>query len=121
MEVLPFVCRLFRLQTLLGCEFNEMVDENYAVVNSANEQLYVRVLSTLNREDLKANCSIALHKHSHSIVEILPPEADSTVNSLAMTEKPNVTYNVPLPFTISGSVLHIEGHFSFICESANFF
>jgi len=84
--------RIQSVPLLIG-QFNEMVDENYAVVNSANEQLYVRVLSTLNREDLKANCSIALHKHSHSIVEILPPEADSTVNSLAMTEKPNVTYN----------------------------
>eukprot|EP00494_Astrolonche_serrata_P024312 UN24570 len=70
-----------------------MVDENYAVVNSSNDNFYVRVLSTLNREELKPNCSIALHKHSHSVVEILPPEADSTVNSLAMTEKPNVTYN----------------------------
>merc|ERR1719148_244164 len=52
-----------------------MVDADYAVVNSANDQLYVRVLSTLNREELKPNCSIALHRHSHSVVEILPPEA----------------------------------------------
>jgi len=78
---------------LLIGQFNEMVDADYAVVNSANDQLYVRVLSTLNREELKPNCSIALHRHSHSVVEILPPEADSTVNQLAMTEKPNVTYN----------------------------
>ena len=70
-----------------------MVDENYAVINSSSD-FYVRVLSTLNREELKPNCSIALHKHSHSVVEILPPEADSTVNQLAMTEKPTVTYNV---------------------------
>jgi len=84
--------RIQSVPLLIG-QFNEMVDENYAVVNSANDQLYVRVLSTLNREDLKPNCSIALHRHSHSVVEILPPEADSTVNSLAMTEKPKVTYN----------------------------
>jgi len=73
-------------------QFVEMVDENYAVVSSTSD-VFVRVLSTLNREDLKPNCSIALHKHSHSVVEILPPEADSTVNQLAMTEKPTVTYN----------------------------
>jgi 26S proteasome regulatory subunit T3 len=71
-----------------------MVDENYAVVSSANDQFYVRVLSTLNREELKTNCSIALHKHSHSVVEILPPEADSTVNQLAIAEKPDVSYSV---------------------------
>merc|ERR1719510_406864 len=84
--------RIQSVPLLIG-QFNEMVDADYAVVNSANDQLYVRVLSTLNREELKPNCSIALHRHSHSVVEILPPEADSTVNSLAMTEKPNVTYN----------------------------
>jgi len=84
--------RIQSVPLLIG-QFNEMVDANYAVVNSANDQLYVRVLSTLNREELKPNCSIALHRHSHSVVEILPPEADSTVNQLAMTEKPNVTYN----------------------------
>lgn len=83
--------RIQSVPLLIG-QFNEMVDANYAVVNSANDQLYVRVLSTLNREELKPNCSIALHRHSHSVVEILPPEADSTVNQLAMTEKPDVSY-----------------------------
>jgi len=86
------IARIQSVPLLIG-QFVEMVDENYSVVNSANDQFFVRVLSTLNREDLKTNCSIALHKHSHSVVEILPPEADSTVNSLAITEKPDVTYN----------------------------
>ena len=40
---------------------------------------FVRILSTLNRELLKPNCSVALHRHSHAVVDILPPEADSTV------------------------------------------
>merc|ERR1711953_818751 len=39
---------------------------------------------------LKPNTSIALHRHSHSVVDILPPESDSTVQLMA--EKPNVTY-----------------------------
>lgn len=39
---------------------------------------FVRILSTLNRELLKPNCSVALHRHSHAVVDILPPEADST-------------------------------------------
>lgn len=84
--------RIQSVPLLIG-QFVEMVDENYGVVNSANDQYFVRVLSTLNREDLKSNCSVALHKHSHSVVEILPPEADSTVNSMAITEKPDITYN----------------------------
>lgn len=36
----------------------------------------VRVLSILDREKLKPNCSVALHKHSNSVVDILPTEAD---------------------------------------------
>jgi len=84
--------RIQAVPLLIG-QFVEMVNENYAVINSSNDQYYVRILSTLNREDLKTNCSIALHRHSHAVVEILPPEADSTVNQMAMTEKPTVTYS----------------------------
>jgi len=52
----------------------------------------VRVLSTLNREELKPGNSVALHRHSHAIVGIVPAEADSSVQQLAATEKPDVTY-----------------------------
>eukprot|EP00605_Chrysophyceae_sp_TOSAG23-4_P001559 GSChrysophyteH1.ASY1.ANO1.1710.1 assembled CDS len=48
-------------------QFNEMIDTNYGIVNSSSgSTYYVRVLSTLDREKLKPNTSIALHKHSHS-------------------------------------------------------
>ena len=49
------------------------------------------MLSTLDRELLKPNTSIALHRHSHSVVDILPPESDSSIR--VMVEKPDVTYN----------------------------
>ena len=39
----------------------------------------MRILSTLDREQLKPNVSVALHRHSHSVVDILPPESDSTI------------------------------------------
>merc|ERR1711865_1176697 len=72
-------------------QFNEMIDANYGIVSStAGSNYYVRILSTLDRELLKPNTSIALHRHSHSLVDILPPESDSTVK--LMTEKPNVSY-----------------------------
>ena len=46
-------------------QFVEMVDENYGIVQSAHGTLYmVRVLSTLDRELLKPNQSVALHKNS---------------------------------------------------------
>lgn len=53
----------------------------------------MRVRSTLDRELLKPNASVALHRHAHSVVEVLPPEADSTIQAMQMTERPNVTYN----------------------------
>merc|ERR1711933_403638 len=72
-------------------QFNEMIDANYGIVSStAGSNYFVRILSTLDREKLKPNTSIALHRHSHSVVDVLPPESDSTVQ--LMTEKPNVTY-----------------------------
>uniref|UniRef100_A0A7S4IBN1 Proteasomal ATPase second OB domain-containing protein n=2 Tax=Odontella aurita TaxID=265563 RepID=A0A7S4IBN1_9STRA len=58
-------------------QFNEMIDANYGIVSStAGSNYYVRILSTLDPEMLKPNTSIALHRHSHSVVDILPPESD---------------------------------------------
>ena len=60
--------------------FVEMIDENYGVVGSSSGSQYlVRVLSTLNREDLKPNARVALHRSSHSDVDILPPDTDAAV------------------------------------------
>ena len=73
--------------------FVEMIDENYGVVGSSGGNQYlVRVLSTLNREDLKSNARVALHRASHSVVEILPPDTDAAVQMMKMTEKPDVSY-----------------------------
>lgn len=72
-------------------QFNEMVDATYGIASStAGSIYYVRVLSTLDREKLKPNSSVALHRHSHSVVDVLPPESDSTIQ--LMMERPTVTY-----------------------------
>lgn len=74
-------------------QFVEMVDENYGIISGAGgSTYYVRVLSTLDREALKTNASVALHRHSNAVVDILPPEADSTIQAMQMTEKPDVRY-----------------------------
>lgn len=74
-------------------QFNEMIDENYGIVTSTTGQTYcVRVLSTINREELKTSASVALHKVSHAVVDILPPEADSVIQMTKITEKPDVSY-----------------------------
>lgn len=56
-----------------------MVDKDHAITGSANAGKYVRVLSTLNREDLKPNSQVAVHKSSGAVVGILPPDTDSAV------------------------------------------
>lgn len=53
---------------------------------------YVRILSTIDRELLKPNSSVALHKHSNALVDVLPPEADSSIAMLSAEEKPDITY-----------------------------
>jgi len=74
--------------------FVEMVDANYGIIGSTSgSQSYVRVLSTLNREDLKPNARVATHRSSSAVVEILPPDTDSAVSMMKMTERPDVKYS----------------------------
>ena len=63
-----------------------------ATWKAAGANYYVRILSTLNRELLKPSSSVALHRHSNALVDILPPEADSSIAMLGDHEKPDVTY-----------------------------
>lgn len=62
------------------------------VQSSTGSNYVVRVLSTLDREKLKPSSSVALHRHSNALVDILPPEADSSIAMLGEHEKPDVTY-----------------------------
>ncbi|XP_022591784.2 26S proteasome regulatory subunit 6B homolog [Cyclospora cayetanensis] len=74
-------------------QFLELLSAKEAIVSStAGSSYVVRVLSTINKELLKTGSSVALHRHSHSVVDVLPPEADSTIQTLKMQEKPDVTY-----------------------------
>ncbi|KAJ2332552.1 26S proteasome regulatory subunit 6B [Coemansia sp. RSA 2681] len=52
-----------------------------------------RILSTIDRELLKPNMSISLHRHSNAVVEALPAEADSSIALLDANERPDVSYS----------------------------
>lgn len=54
---------------------------------SSGSNYYVRILSTIDRELLKPNASVALHKHSNALVDVLPPEADSSIMMLTSGKK----------------------------------
>lgn len=75
---------------LLVGTFAEMIDPNYAVVDCGTPSL-VRVMRTIDRHLLKPSTSVALHKHSQSLVDVLPPEGTTAVQ--IVTKPPNVTYS----------------------------
>ena len=86
--------------------FNQ--NDQRSAVYSSGSNYYVRILSTIDRELLKTGASVALHKHSNALVDILPPESDSTISMLqagkrvfarvmiatlvVLDEKPDVDY-----------------------------
>jgi 26S proteasome regulatory subunit T3 len=88
------VKRIQSVPLVIG-QFIEMVDQNNGIVGSTTgSNYYVRILSTINRELLKPSPSVALHRHSNALVDVLPPEADSSISLLTQSEKPDVAYNV---------------------------
>merc|ERR1711998_813503 len=87
------VKRIRSVPLVIG-QFHEMIDANHGIVASTTGSThYVRILSTINRELLKPNSSVALHRHSNAVVDVLPPEADSSISLLSDSEKPDVTFN----------------------------
>ncbi|KAF5141135.1 26s proteasome regulatory subunit 6 [Vairimorpha ceranae] len=75
-------------------QFLEPIDSNTAIVGStAGSNYVVKILSTVDRELLKPNTTVALHRHSSAIVDVLPPEADSCIPVMGENEKPDVTYS----------------------------
>ena len=75
-------------------QFLEVIDNNHGIVSATTgSNYYVRILSTINRELLKPSSSVALHRHSNAVVDVLPPEADSSISLVADNERPDVSYN----------------------------
>jgi len=74
-------------------QFMEMIDADHAIVTNSNgTNKFVRILSTIDRELLKPSASVALHRHSSALVDVLPPEADSSIQLMTAAERPDVTY-----------------------------
>mmetsp|Transcript_63338 Transcript_63338/g.125210 ORF Transcript_63338/g.125210 Transcript_63338/m.125210 type:complete len:415 (-) Transcript_63338:224-1468(-) len=87
------VKRIQSVPLVIG-QFLEIIDHNHGIASSTTgSNYYVRILSTINRELLKPGASVALHRHSNAVVDVLPPEADSSISMLGADEKPNVSYS----------------------------
>ena len=74
-------------------QFLEIIDHNHGRLATTGSNYYVRILSTINRELLKAGASVALHRHSNAVVDVLPPEADSSIALMGAHERPDVSYS----------------------------
>ncbi|KAG6769037.1 hypothetical protein POTOM_024652 [Populus tomentosa] len=76
-------------------QFINIVDENNAIVKSSTgyKEHLVWVLSTINREVSTPSASVALHLHSHALVDVLPPQVDSRISLLSHSEKPDIIYS----------------------------
>lgn len=86
------VKRIQSVPLVIG-QFLEPIDQNTGIVSSTTGMSYVvRILSTLDRELLKPSMSVALHRHSNALVDILPPDSDSSISIMGENEKPDVTY-----------------------------
>ncbi|OZJ05702.1 26S protease regulatory subunit 6B [Bifiguratus adelaidae] len=86
------VKRIQSVPLVIG-QFLEPIDQHTGIVGSTTGSNYVvRILSTIDRELLKPSASVALHRHSNALVDVLPPEADSSIAMLGADEKPDVTY-----------------------------
>lgn len=86
------VKRIQSVPLVIG-QFLEPIDQNTGIVSSTTGMSYVvRILSTLDRELLKPSTSVALHRHSNALVDILPPDSDSSISIMGSNEKPDVTY-----------------------------
>merc|ERR1719272_2777415 len=87
------VKRIQSVPLVIG-QFNEAIDEHTGIVSSTTgSNYYVRILSTIDHELLKVGSAVALHKHSNALVDILPPEADSSISMLGQDERPDVAYS----------------------------
>ena len=86
------VKRIKAVPLLIG-QFLEPLDDNTAIVSSTSGSNHiVRILSTIDRELLKPSTTVALHRHSSALVDVLPPEADSSIALMGEMERPDVTY-----------------------------
>eukprot|EP00049_Salpingoeca_infusionum_P017655 m.353921 g.353921 ORF g.353921 m.353921 type:complete len:439 (+) comp16865_c0_seq1:166-1482(+) len=71
----------------------EIIDDNHAIVSSAvGPEVYVTVLSFVDKDSLEPGCSVLLHHKTNSIVGILEDDADPAVNVMKLDKAPKESY-----------------------------
>ena len=102
------VKRIASIPLMIG-HFLEGIDATTCIVApTSGQNFYVRILSTVDREKLKPSAAVCLHKFSHSLVDVLPPESDSSIQD---------RFNSNLKTRMIKSKFSVNRHFQFIESS----
>ncbi len=70
----------------------EIINEDKAIVSQNGEELYVNILSIVDKEQLELGCNVLLRDNNHHIVGILADEADPLLNVMKVDKAPTETY-----------------------------
>ncbi len=71
----------------------EMIDDNHAIVStSMGSEYYVNICSFVNKDLLEPGSSVLLHNKEHSIIGILPDDADPMVSVMKVEKAPLESY-----------------------------
>ena len=79
-QLLIFQNEIARFQSvpLIVGQLMEKIDKNSCIIGSTTGNNYlVKIISTIDRNKLKPNSSVALHRNSNALVNCLEDEADS--------------------------------------------
>jgi 26S proteasome regulatory subunit T3 len=87
---------IFRFQAvpLIIGQFLEKIDETTGIIMSSTGSNYlVKIMSTINQDQLKINSSVVLHRSSNALVNIIDEEIHSGINILSKKDKPCIKYS----------------------------
>ncbi|AEA38852.1 26S protease regulatory subunit 6b (nucleomorph) [Cryptomonas paramecium] len=84
----------FQSVPLIIGQFLEKISHKNGIVNSSTgNNHFVRIMSTVNENDLKINTNVALHKNSNALVGIIKQEKCLKLGLLLQEKKPDVKYS----------------------------
>jgi len=71
----------------------EIIDDNHAIVSSANgPEYYVNILSFVDKDQIEPGCTVLLHNKVLSVVGLLPDDVDPLVTVMKVDKAPTETY-----------------------------
>jgi len=70
----------------------ELIDENHAIIGGSGLDMYVPILSIVDRELLEPGCQVLLHSEAHAVVGLLQDDEDPLVSVMKVDKAPTESY-----------------------------